>query len=149
MLCIPFVGPFLAVPLFIGATIALVGMPTPINFYVAGVFFLIGLFWSFLTCVTGYIGVFLKNYKLKLIDREKGGEQANVNISMPSLAYSSTFSRWKYNISRIRGLHRLHPPLHSTPCSTSCSAILNYLSSRILSFFTFSFRALFYYFFTK
>ena len=44
MLCIPLVGPFLAVPFLIGATIALVGMPTPTNIYVAGVFFLIGLF---------------------------------------------------------------------------------------------------------
>jgi len=44
MLYMAFVGPLLAVPFFIGAAIALVGMPTPNNFYVAGVFFLIGLF---------------------------------------------------------------------------------------------------------
>ena len=82
----------------------------------------------FLTCVTGYIGVFFKNYQLKLIDREKGGEQANVNISMASLAFSCTYSRRKHNISRIRGLHRLHPRQCGTPCRTSCSAILDYLS---------------------
>jgi len=44
MLCIPFVGPLLAVPFFIGAAIALVGMPTPTNIYVAGIFSLIALF---------------------------------------------------------------------------------------------------------
>ena len=45
MLCIPFVGPFLAVPFFIGAAIALASVPTyPTNIYVAGIFFLIGLF---------------------------------------------------------------------------------------------------------
>jgi hypothetical protein len=44
MLFDPLIGPLGAVPFFIGAAIALVGMPTPTNFYVAGVFCLIGLF---------------------------------------------------------------------------------------------------------
>jgi hypothetical protein len=44
MLFDPLVGPFLAVPLLIGAAIALVGMPAPTNIYVAGVFSLIALF---------------------------------------------------------------------------------------------------------
>jgi len=44
MLFDPLAGPLLAVPFFIGAAIALVGMPTPTNIYVACVFFLIGLF---------------------------------------------------------------------------------------------------------
>ena len=39
MICIPCVGPFLALPFLIGAAIALVGMPRPINIQVAGVFF--------------------------------------------------------------------------------------------------------------
>ena len=57
MLCMPFVGPLLAVPFFIGAAIALVEMPTPNNFYVACVFFFNRPVLIFLPCVTGYIGV--------------------------------------------------------------------------------------------
>ena len=41
---------------------------------------------------------------------------------MASLAYSCTYSRRKYNISRLRGLHRRRQ--FSTRCCTSCSAIL-------------------------
>ena len=44
MLCIPVIGPWLTLQFFIGAAIALVAMPTPINIEVACVFFLIGLF---------------------------------------------------------------------------------------------------------
>ncbi|HXY88835.1 MAG TPA: hypothetical protein VEG44_10370 [Candidatus Acidoferrales bacterium] len=43
MLCIPFLGPFLALPFFIDAVIALIGLPTPANFEAAAILCLVGL----------------------------------------------------------------------------------------------------------
>jgi hypothetical protein len=43
MLCIPFIGPLLACPFFIVATVALIGLPTPANLEAAAILFLVGL----------------------------------------------------------------------------------------------------------
>ncbi len=43
MLCIPFIGPFLACPFFIVAAVALIGLPTPANLEAAAIFVFVGL----------------------------------------------------------------------------------------------------------
>ncbi|HXY88534.1 MAG TPA: hypothetical protein VEG44_08845 [Candidatus Acidoferrales bacterium] len=43
MLFIPFIGPLMALPFFIVATIALIGLPTPANLEAAAILCFVGL----------------------------------------------------------------------------------------------------------
>jgi hypothetical protein len=76
----------------------------------------------------------LKNYQHKLIDQEKGGEKANVNIPMGVFPNNYTYSLWKYNISRLRSFYCSRWCFSTCFCA-SCSSILDYLSSLILFFY--------------